>query len=68
MCLIDEEVAAHIIYENRHAQAQNGHALMQICQRVGRCSICTLKPPCRHKPFVDNSVHPDLIGLSPKKI
>ena len=54
--------------EKNRAQINNGLKLQRKCVQVGRCPVCTLKPPCKHRNQVDPTVNPDLIGVSPSKV
>lgn len=65
---MDERIANQVIYEKRKQQVENGAKLMKICSSVGRCPICTLKPPCNHRNKADQSIHPDLLAMSPMQV
>ena len=65
---MDERIANQVIYEKRKQQVENGAKLTKICSSVGRCPICTLKPPCNHRTKADQSIHPDLLAMSPQQM
>ena len=62
---MDERIANQVVQEKRKQQIENGAKLLKICSTVGRCPICTLKPPCKHKSKVDSNIHPELLAMSP---
>ena len=64
--LMDERIQAQVVIEKRKQQLVQGEKLSSICIQIGRCPICTLKPPCKHRQMVDQSIHPDLIQMTPK--
>lgn len=66
--ILDSRIAEQVLLEKNRAQINNGLKLQRKCVQVGRCPVCTLKPPCKHRKQVDPTVNPDLVGVSPAKV
>ena len=51
--IMDERIREQVAIENYKRQSNNGLKLLKLCASVGRCQICTLKPPCKHRKTID---------------
>jgi len=51
--ILDERIREQVIIENYKRQSNNGVKLSKICASVGRCPVCTLMPPCKHRKAID---------------
>ena len=51
--IMDDNIATQVLNEKRRNQLAQGQKLSKICASVGRCPICTLVPPCRHRVSAD---------------
>lgn len=66
--IMDEQIAAQVLHEKRRQQFSNGAKLQKQCAQVGRCSICTLMPPCKHQKAIDQNIAEDMLGMSPAQV
>lgn len=50
---MDKQIREQVVVEIYKRQVNNGEKLSKICAQVGRCAICTLVPPCKHRKQID---------------
>jgi len=65
---MDDHIATQVLHEKRRQQLSHGMKLQKICASVGRCPVCTLVPPCKHRKAIDMNIPEDIRGMSPAQM